>query len=329
MRRTYHFLLAIAIVAAPMPVAAQVSVDLNALSGLGGGRASLPEPPPSAPTASHRYRHRRHFLSRAEQARRHGEASALASATPGPAGSAAGPETIEHPTNLGASFTSLPALPGAVPPMPAPPPVLALPAAVAKPPAKLAAPAPVETAAVAPKPASTPKPAPKPASTPKPAPSLTLPAAVPPPALSRPPARLAEATPAPPAAAPPPPPKPAPNALPKGADRLTLPFFVEESDLPPAENAMLRDFAHRYGARAQYTIRAYATPPAGDDDPSTPRRIALERAQSVAAALMDSGVQPDRVRLLALGNAGGAPADRVEVIAIPPSSGHTTSDSSP
>jgi outer membrane protein OmpA-like peptidoglycan-associated protein len=142
------------------------------------------------------------------------------------------------------------------------------------------------------------------------------------------PTRLAEATPPPPAAQPAPP-RAAPNALPKGADRLTLPFFVDESDLAPAENAMVRDFAGRSGGAAQYVIRAFATAPAGDDDPSTPRRIALARAQSVAAALMASGIQSDRLRLLALGNAGGAPADRVEVIAMPPSSGHTPSESTP
>jgi hypothetical protein len=147
-----------------------------------------------------------------------------------------------------------------------------------------------------------------------------LPDGVPPPPT---PSRLAEATPAPAAAQ--------PSPLPAGADRLTLPFFVQESDLPPAETAMLRDFAARHGADAHYVIRAYATPPAGDDDPSTPRRIALMRAQSVASALTDSGIQADQVRLLALGDAGGAPADRVEVIAMPPSSGHTNSatDSSP
>ena len=163
-------------------------------------------------------------------------------------------------------------------------------------------------------------------------PQLALPAAVPPPA------RLAEATPGPPAAGPPvaagtaspaPAPANAPDALPKGADLLTLPFFVQDSDLPPAETAMLRDFTQRHGADTQYIVRAYASAPPGDDDPSTPRRIALARAQSVASALFDSGAQPDAVRLLALGDAGGSPPNRVEVIAMPPPSGHTASQSSP
>jgi outer membrane protein OmpA-like peptidoglycan-associated protein len=314
MRRTRNFLLASVIAAAPMPVAAQVSVDLNALNGLGG--AKLPAPPPSAPRALQPYHHRMRHLARATRAAPHPEENAVASASQ----ASPGPETIEHPANLGPSFTSLPALPVTAPPAPPPPPAL-----------------PTQAVAANPRtPPAPPKPAPeaKPAAAPPAAPALALPgAAPPPPALApMPPTRLAEATLAPPAAQPPRPaeaPKAAANGLPIGADRLTLPFFVQESDLPPAENAMLRDFAQRYGAKAQYVVRAFASAPAGDDDPSTPRRIALERAQSVAAALLDSGVQPDRVRLLALGNAGGTPADRVEVIAMPPSSGHTNTDSSP
>jgi hypothetical protein len=104
---------------------------------------------------------------------------------------------------------------------------------------------------------------------------------------------------------------------------------VQESDLPAAESSMLRDFTQRHGPNAQYIVRAFASQPAGDDDPSTPRRIALARAQSVQAALLDSGAEPAMVRLLALGNAGGTPANRVEVIAMPPASGHTAPQSSP
>jgi hypothetical protein len=312
MRRIYHTLLAALIAAAPMPVAAQVTVDLNALNGLGG--ASLPAPPPGAPaTASHPHHRLRHLARTGRESHPpKAQATAVASTTQAPAG----PETIEHPTNLGSSFTSLPSLPASAPPLPAPPPTLATPAKppTPKPPTpKPPTSKPVETAAAAPKPEPAPKTAP---AAPAP-PQLVLPDGVPPPPPT--PTRLAEATPAPPAAA-------QPGTLPAGADRLTLPFFVQESDLPPAETAMLRDFAARHGADAHYVIRAYATPPAGDDDPSTPRRIALMRAQSVASALTDSGIQADRVRLLALGNAGGAPADRVEVIAMPPSSGHTSSD---
>jgi outer membrane protein OmpA-like peptidoglycan-associated protein len=310
MRCTRHVLLVSVIAAAPMPVAAQVTVDLNALNGLGA--TALPTPPPSAPRTIQPYRHRRHPLDRTARASTVPKASAIAAA----AQASPGPETIEHTANLGSSFTSLPALPATTPPPPPPTPQ----------------PPPANTAKIA---STVPKPPPQPAAAVPAAPALALPAAAPPPPPRPAPAaptRLAETTPAPPAAQAaeaPRAPQPAPNALPAGADRLTLPFFVQESDLPAAEDAMLRDFAQRYGAGAHYVIRAFASAPAGDDDPSTPRRIALQRAQSVAAALMESGVQADRVRLLALGDAGGTPADRVEVIAMPPSSGHTNTDSSP
>ncbi len=312
MRRTRHFLFATMIAAAPIPAAAQVSVDLNALSGV--GQPSLPAPPsPGAPPHTHRYyrhHHWHHLASRTGHGAGHEAAGAKphAVATAKPAPAPAGPETVEHPSNLGPDFTSLPALPTTAPPLPAP------------------TPTPAKTAAASPKPAtSKPTPPPKPAA----GPALpALPTAAPPPAAAAP--KLAEATPPPPAAtAKPPPPASAPDALPKGADRLTLPFFAQESDVPPAEAAMLRDFGQRHGAAAQYIVRAFASAPAGDDDPSTPRRISLSRAQSVSAALLDAGVPGDRVRLLALGTTGGAPADRVEVIAMPPASGHTVAQPSP
>ncbi|MBW4024849.1 MAG: hypothetical protein HIU92_17270, partial [Proteobacteria bacterium] len=211
--------------------------------------------------------------------------------------------------------TSLPPLPGAAPPLPPPPPTLPPPAAVAKAAPAQAAPPPAPATAVPPQ--------------------LALPGSPPPP-------RLAETTPAPPAAAPPPPAAKtaaapaeaptqatAPETLPKGADSLTLPFSPQQSDLPGAENAILRNFAQRYGPGAEYIIRAFASAPAGDNDPSTPRRTSLARAQTVAAALAASGVPQKRVRLLALGDTGGKIADRVQVIAMPPASRHTASDSSP
>ncbi len=339
MRRPYHLILATAILAAPMPVAAQVTIDPNALNAL--GPSPLPEPPPASASAHHRsHRYRSRHLARAEREHRHGAVTAVASNAPAASpnapnsnATAPGAVVLEHPKNLGRSFTSLPPLPQAPPPLPAPPPVVT----AAPPKAKPAAAKPVETAQATPKPA-TPKPAAPQPPTALP-PQLALPAGVPPPppppTTPPPPARLAEATAGPPAAAAPAPaPAPAPtaaapNALPKGADLLTLPFFVQDSDLPAAETAMLRDFTQRHGTGTQYIVRAYASAPPGDDDPSTPRRIALARAQSVASALFDSGAQPDAVRLLALGDAGGSPPNRVEVIAMPPPSGHTASQSSP
>jgi hypothetical protein len=303
-------LLALAILAAPLPAAGQVTVDPNALNALGAGALPAPPPPATGGGARRSFRHHLPHLARADRTRRGKSATAVAAKAPAAAGAVA----LEHPKNLGSSFASLPPLPKAAPPLPPPPPVLA----VAAPKVKPAAPKPTLETAQAP-PAVLPVP-----------PQLALPVAAPPPPPA--PARMAETTPAPPAAAstaPPPAPAPAPAALPPGADRLTLPFSVLQSDLPSAENAMLRDFAQRYGPDADYVIRAFASAPAGDDDPSTPRRISLARAQSVSSALLQAGAQPGHVRILALGDAGGTPANRVDVIAMPPPSGHTASQSPP
>jgi outer membrane protein OmpA-like peptidoglycan-associated protein len=145
--------------------------------------------------------------------------------------------------------------------------------------------------------------------------------------------RVATATPPLPAASPPAPGQPAPPSpttpeLPPGSDKLTLPFFVQDIDLPPAEQAMLRDFAHNRANRSmQYVVSAYAAAAPSDDDPSTPRRLALSRAQAVQAALLEAGVPGGRIRLLALGAAGGSPPDRVEIVASP--SGASASPSPP
>lgn len=110
---------------------------------------------------------------------------------------------------------------------------------------------------------------------------------------------------------------------------MTLPYSGQDTALPAAESAMLSAFVQRYGAQAQYSVQAFASVPAGDDDPSTPRRIALDRARAVQSVLIGAGALPDHVRLLARGNAGGTPPDRVEVVAIPPTPGHTAPSSAP
>jgi hypothetical protein len=119
------------------------------------------------------------------------------------------------------------------------------------------------------------------------------------------------------------------NGLPPGADQIIFPYSGQDTDLSGAEPAIIRDFVTRHGKDTLYVVRAFASAPKGDDDPSDPRRIALFRAQAVQSALMDAGAQPTRVRLLALGNVGGPAPDRVELIAMPPSSGHTAPSSSP
>lgn len=122
---------------------------------------------------------------------------------------------------------------------------------------------------------------------------------------------------------------PAAAPLPPGADLLTLPYSGQETDLPASETTMLRNFVHQYGPKAIYKVEAYATQPEGDDDPSTARRISFGRARAVQGALVSAGAAMGNIRLLARGNAGGTPANRVEVIAIPPAGLHTAPSNSP
>jgi hypothetical protein len=296
MRRFFPLFLPVILASAPLGAQAQVTVDLNALDRLGGG---LPVPPESKP---------HHLLPR----HRH---RALARSAP-IQGKAAPPTAVATGTGAGktppSSVSALTTIATAPPPLPAP---MSATPAQPKPWVPPPLPGPEPKAAAVP-------PAVKPAAPEVNPPELALPGAAP--ALPAP--RLATATPPLPAASPPTPGKPTPAtvatsaaaALPPGSDKITLPFLVQDTDLPPAEQAMLRDFARNRSSRSmQYVVSAYAAAAAGDDDPSTPRRLALSRAQAVQAALLEAGVPGGRIRLLALGDAGGSPPNRVEVVASP------------
>ncbi|GAB0118322.1 hypothetical protein [Acidisoma sp. 7E03] len=324
MRRFHPFLLATAAtLALPLsaagPALAQVSVDPNALDAIGA--PALPPPPPAA--KDHPAHHGR--PTRAKPARRgatHGHGASVkaappaaqtpaTSATPQPAApqpSATGP--TEQQKGLGPSFQVVPTLPGAVPALPAKP--------SATPPA-----APPSSTAI--KPADTGSNLPLPATAPPAPPATTTPPATSP----------APAAPAPvaPAAAPAPPPasaaSPSAGTLPPGADTLTLPYSGEDTALGGPETAILQTFAHRSGPQFHYNVLAFASVPKGDDDPSTPRRIALDRARAVQAALTAAGIPASHIRLLARGNAGGSPPDRVEVVAMPPQTDHSPGQTPP
>lgn len=280
---------------------AQVTVDPNALNAL--GNPVLPPPPPAMaarPAPRHHAKPAHHAKPPSAHAGTKTPAPATAAPAPIPAPASAATGPTEQQKGLGPSFQVVPTLPGAAPALP-------------------------------PKPSAVPPPAPKPA-TPQPVTSppgstLALPDAAPPP----PPATTEAPKPAAPQPAAP---KPAsvPTAgtpLPPGADKLTLPYSGEEAALAGPETAILQSFVQRSGPQAHYTVSAFASAPKGDDDPSTPRRIALDRARAVQAALAAAGVAPGHVRLIARGNAGGTPPDRVEVVAIPPQPGHSDNASSP
>lgn len=324
---------------AALPAAAQVTIDPNALNRLGGAQA-LPVPPAPLP-APRRHSHPRPHPAYGQAAMAQGgptKARSTAHAPGAPASSASasrahasgaeasggGPPAAAnatvHASGLGPSFATLPSLPGVAPPLPPPPHIVTAP------------PPPAHAAARPAKPPSAPAPAPIPAPTVA-ASAVPAPAVVPAAPPATPPASAAAPKPATPQPATPQPATPtaaaAPAALPRGADRLTLPYTGTETALPAAERAILRDFVRQYGPGAQYQVNAFASQPAGDSDPSTPRRIALERARGLTPVMVAAGASADHIRLITRGNAGGTPADRVEVIAIPPQAGHTAPAPSP
>ncbi len=202
------------------------------------------------------------------------------------------------------------------------------------------------------KPKAKPKPKPKPPAKPKPAASATPP--VPPPPAAA-PAATSRPSPveAPPAvrlgtapenltvpAAPPaspllPPAAPAPPAHPNvtpppppvvaaaagevievpGGTRIT--FAPESADLNPATDAALRQIGAEAAKSpaAVVNVIAYASGP--PEDPSTPRRLSLDRALAARAVLMAAGVPSTRIYLRALGTASReGPPDRVDLVVV-------------
>ncbi len=171
------------------------------------------------------------------------------------------------------------------------------------------------------------RPAPKPAtptSTPHAVPQASAPAKTVKPAIPvSPPAILA----LPPAVAVPlahPPPAPvvpladdAPgtaSALPAG---LRITFGADRSDMSPATAAALTAWAEtQMSQTAGINVFAYAAGSA--EDPSTPRRLSLQRALAARAVLLKAGIPSPRIYPRALGPAGASEPDRVDVVTGPP-----------
>ncbi|MDE3015783.1 MAG: OmpA family protein [Pseudomonadota bacterium] len=225
----------------------------------------------------------------------------------------------------------------------------AKPAAPVKPPAKPAA----QVQPPAPKPVPIPlppEPAPVPPPKPVPVPLPPEPAPVPPPPVSSPNAAPALPTPpkpivaAPPAAQTMPVPvaSPAPKPAAQKAPTETAPVkAVDEALSAPSGNAKKANFTITFKstettlplsvkseldahikplllAHPDLRVRLAAYASNVDDQPSTARRIALSRALSVRAYLIDAGVNTMRIMVEAEGdkNPGGNP-DRVDVFVEP------------
>ncbi len=119
---------------------------------------------------------------------------------------------------------------------------------------------------------------------------------------------------------PPPPPPPIPVlpdaagvALPlPGGGRIT--FGAGTSDLNPVTLAAVQALAKQAAANPAVIVDVTAWAPGTADDPSTARRLSLDRALAVRAVLIHEGVLSDRIRAVAKGSLdiGAGPADRAD-----------------
>jgi outer membrane protein OmpA-like peptidoglycan-associated protein len=174
---------------------------------------------------------------------------------------------------------------------------------------------------------------------PTPAADLPLPPPPPPPLTAR-PATPPPASAAVPAAAPPPPvlpppltvptrPPPAPPPVPvvasasgtatPMANGLRITFGRDSASLNPVTAAALTDLCHRAPADADFVVATYA--PGSADDPSSPRRLALERGLAVRAVLLARGISSPHIFLHAYGASHGiaaGPVDRADITLTPP-----------
>ena len=122
---------------------------------------------------------------------------------------------------------------------------------------------------------------------------------------------------------PPPPPPPVPVVPTAAGQAATLPggtrisFGPGSADLNPVTMQALHDVAAELRARPTSRVNLDAFGSASADDPSTPRRLAFERGIAARAVLINDGIASTRIYVRVIGAApaaGGAPADRVDLL---------------
>ena len=93
---------------------------------------------------------------------------------------------------------------------------------------------------------------------------------------------------------------------------LTIPFAAGQDALTANGSAALRDLAAKSARdpNTAFTIDAFIDP---NGDPSTARRIALERGRAARQVLSDSGIATGRINVRLRKAEGDASADRIEV----------------
>jgi hypothetical protein len=116
--------------------------------------------------------------------------------------------------------------------------------------------------------------------------------------------------------------------IPGGA---SLTFGPDSAELNPATAAALRSLARNAAPDATFSLAAYAA--GAPEDPSTPRRLSLERALAARSVLIGEGIASTRIypRALGAGSAGftDGPPDRVDVIVSAPTPAPAPSPSQP
>jgi outer membrane protein OmpA-like peptidoglycan-associated protein len=105
-----------------------------------------------------------------------------------------------------------------------------------------------------------------------------------------------------------------------GGTRLT--FGPGSSDLNEATHSALIEIAGAARADKQLIVTVTAWAPGTEEDPSTPRRLSLDRALAARAVLIHEGVESERVQAVAKGfvGIGGADPDRLEIVTARPRS---------
>jgi outer membrane protein OmpA-like peptidoglycan-associated protein len=105
-----------------------------------------------------------------------------------------------------------------------------------------------------------------------------------------------------------------------GGTRLT--FGPGVSDLNDTTHAALIEIAGAARQDKQIEITVTAWAPGTPEDPSTPRRLSLDRALAARAVLIHEGVESERIHAVAKGftDIGGGPRDRLDIVAAHPHS---------
>jgi outer membrane protein OmpA-like peptidoglycan-associated protein len=103
------------------------------------------------------------------------------------------------------------------------------------------------------------------------------------------------------------------NTLIPGGMRLT--FGPGSADLNPANDQGLLNIAKLAQLDPALVITINAWAPGTDEDPSTPRRLSLDRALAARAVLINAGIASDRIYAVAKGFNGieGGPPDRLDL----------------